>query len=194
MADESILAETPEQTVDESAGARILATVPVSPKLCAWMASGALLIAFLTSLICIGTWISLFVNPTGKSAGEPPVWTGDKNDAQKQYSYITIESHVQRARAEQRTTISQGCMQLAGVALIFLALGLFLIAVARVKTVPGKAPVSFKEWEISVAGIAALVCAALMFIYSVPQGGSKPPEAAFPSVVPVFTQPVLGVS
>jgi hypothetical protein len=184
VADEAILSDPKHADIDVM-NRGLLAAFQVSPKLCRWLASGALVAAFLISLICLVVWVSLLVGAANKSVGTPPEWTGDKNDFSKQNAYMTAEYYHHRILTEQRTTASQGCMQLAGVGLIFLALGLFLIALGRARS----STVSFKEWEITAAGIAALVCATLMFIYSMPQSGSGRSDGNIPYGFPAAAPP-----
>jgi hypothetical protein len=162
-------------------------TFRIPPKLSVLMASSSLTMTFLTSLICVVMWSSVVFVPAGKSSVEPPVWSGDKNDYSKLNFYQAGETYRQRMDTERRTIALQSCMQLAGVAFIFLALTLFLTVAGRGQDVLGRSPSITKNLELSVSGVVALICATLIFLYSSPQAAA-PKQAGD---APAYAMPMM---
>jgi hypothetical protein len=155
----------------------------------------SLVIALVTLLGCV---VVLFVFVRGVIVEEnpvkPPDVTGKPDDINKMSYFATSEPYRQQVRIGQRAAVLRSCGLLAGVAAMFLALTMFLLAV---RTEAGVAPRDRTlAWSLTrmLPATVALVCAAALISFSAPEAG--PAESPGPhagssyAVPPVVVQPV----
>jgi hypothetical protein len=125
----------------------------------------------MTFLALFGCLAALFVY-TGNSLSQgaavripEPDLTGKREDNYAQLSYFTTrETYRRQAQEQYRAAVTQAVAYLAGAAVAFLAVGLFL----RAARAPLTTPVTVWDRLGQFApAMVALVCATLIFIFAV---------------------------
>jgi hypothetical protein len=140
----------------------------------------ALVVCELTSLVLalvtlLGCMVVLFVFVGRAIVQENPVKdpevTQNPGDIYKLIIFSTAEPIREQVRIGQRAAVLRSCGLLAGVASLFLALTLFLLAVRTEAAVaPRDRTLSWSLARLLPATVA-LVCAAVLISFSAPEGG-----------------------
>ncbi|HKB37974.1 MAG TPA: hypothetical protein VKD72_16120 [Gemmataceae bacterium] len=138
----------------------------------------------------VGAVVVLFIFVGGSLARDsppaPPV-TGKVEDYSALSKFATEEAARQRDKAERRAAMYQSCALLAGVAVAFVAVALFLGAVRREGEASGDGAGAASRLVSFAPGMVAAICAALIIAAaredSAPAG--QGPQLPAPYIAPI---------
>ncbi len=155
----------------------------------------SLALGVLTLLGCVVV-LFVYLGVTLVQAGkvEIPEGTGSKEDSYKDYFKVNVattkEGYRQAAQIEQRSAVLRSCGLLAGAAIAFIALALFLGAVQARLANPDAALTFGGRFAPLVPSVVALLCATLIIAICAPESRSPVQQSNYPyQSIPPFAVP-----